>query len=259
MGGEHSTGVARGRCARIVARRAPFPAALKNYESVIADDLRQFLETMLLALAALLPIVNPLGAAPVYLAKTVDLSPSEHADLARRVALNCFLLLLASLLIGAYVLEFFDLSVPIVQVAGGLVVCSLAWTLLHQPDEPIEWVHDAAHPVGRRPDFRARAFYPLTMPLIVGPGSISVAITIGANRSHGVRTLIVDSLAHATGVLLVALTVFVTLRYADRILRRLGPTGSAVLLRLSAFILLCIGVQIMWNGVSSLWRSLAGF
>jgi len=81
----------------------------------------------------------------------------------------------------------------------------------------------------------------------------------GANRSHGVRTLIVDSLAHATGVLLVALTVFVTLRYADRILRRLGPTGSAVLLRLSAFILLCIGVQIMWNGVSSLWRSLAAF
>src|SRR6476646_881025 len=194
MGGEHSTGVARGRCARIVARRAPFPAALKNNESVIADDLRQFLETMLLALAALLPIVNPLGAAPVYLAKTVDLSPSEHADLARRVALNCFLLLLASLLIGAYVLEFFDLSVPIVQVAGGLVVCSLAWTLLHQPDEPIEWVHEAAKPLSR-PDLRTRAFYPLTMPLTVGPGSISVALTIGANQAQGVRSLIVKSAA----------------------------------------------------------------
>ena len=97
------------------------------------------------------------------------------------------------------------------------------------------------------------------MPLIVGPGSISVAITIGANRSHGVRTLIVDSLAQASGVFLVALAIFVTLRYADRILRRLGATGSAVLLRLSAFILLCIGVQIMWNGGSSLLRSLTGF
>jgi len=235
------------------------PGRLEQQRTVIADDLRQFLESMLLAVAALLPIVNPLGAAPVYLAKTVDLSPSEHADLARRVALNCFLLLLASILIGAYVLEFFGLSVPIVQVAGGLVVCSLAWSLLNQPDEPIEWVHDAVHPIGRRPDFRARAFYPLTMPLIVGPGSISVAITIGANRSYGVHTLIVDSLAQASGVFLVALATFVTLRYADRILRRLGPTGSAVLLRLSAFILLCIGVQIMWNGASSLWRSLSGF
>ena len=69
--------------------------------------------------------------------------------------------------------------------------------------------------------------------------------------------MIVDSLAHVTGVLIVALLVFVTLRYADRIIRRLGPTGTAVLLRLSAFILLCIGVQILWNGASALWRTLA--
>ena len=223
---------------------------------MIAEDLRQFIESTLLAVAALLPIVNPLGAAPVYLAKTVDLTPAEHADLSRRVAINCFLLLLASLLIGAYVLDFFDLSVPVVQVAGGLVVCSLAWSLLNQPDEPVEWVHEAAKPL-TRPDLRTRAFYPLTMPLTVGPGSISVAITIGANQSHGVRSLIVNSAAHAAGIFIVAACVFVVLRYADTIMRRLGPTGSAVLLRLSAFILLCIGVQITWNGASTLFRTLA--
>jgi multiple antibiotic resistance protein len=210
---------------------------------------------MLLALATLLPIVNPLGAAPLYLAKTIDLTAQEHADLARRVALNCFVLLLGSLLIGAYVLDFFGLSVPIVQVAGGLLVCSLAWSLLHQPDEPLEWVHDAANTI-RRPALRTRAFYPLTMPLIVGPGSISVAITLGANQSHAFRPLIVDSLAHAAGVLLVALAIFITLRYADAILRKIGATGTAVLLRLSAFILLCIGVQIIWNGASVLARAL---
>ena len=223
---------------------------------MIADDLRMFIESTLLALAALLPVVNPLGAAPVYLAKTVDLTPDEHRYLSRRVAINCFLLLLASLLIGAYVLEFFGLSVAIVQVAGGLVVCSLAWSLLNQPDEPIEWVHEAAKPV-TRPDLRSRAFYPLTMPLTVGPGSISVAITIGANQSQSVRSLIVNSAAHTIGILIVSLAVFVVLRYADRILRRLGPTGTAVLMRLSAFILLCIGVQITWNGASALWRTLA--
>jgi multiple antibiotic resistance protein len=222
----------------------------------LADDLRQFLETMLLALATLLPIGNPLGAAPLYLAKTIDLTSAEHASLARRVAINCFLLLVASLFIGAYVLDLFGISVPIVQVAGGLVVCSLAWSLLQQPDEPVEWVQDAATPV-RRPDVRTRAFYPLTMPLIVGPGSISVAITLGANQAHGLRPIVVDALAHATGALLVALAIFVTLRYADRILRRLGPTGTAVLLRMSAFILLCIGVQIIWNGSTALWRSFA--
>ena len=227
-----------------------------NSHTVIDDDIRLFLESTLLALVTLLPIVNPLGAAPVYLAKTIDLTTQEHADLARRVAVNCFLLLLASLLIGAYVLQFFGLSVPIVQVGGGLVVCSLAWSLLHQPDEPLEWVQDAANTL-RRPDLRTRAFYPLTMPLTVGPGSISVALTIGANQAQGVRSLIVNSAAHTVGIFIVAACLFVVLRYADTIIRRLGPTGSAVLLRLSAFILLCIGVQITWNGASTLLRTLA--
>ena len=235
-------------------RRTTFPDH-RLPTTPMAEDFRQFVESMLLSLAALLPIVNPLGAAPVYLAKTVDLTPAEHAYLSRRVAINCFLLLLASLLIGAYVLDFFGLSVPIVQVAGGLVVCSLAWTLLNEPDEPIEWVHDAAKAI-TRPDLRTRAFYPLTLPLIVGPGSISVAITIGANQSQNVRSLIVNSAAHITSMLIVAIAIFVSLRYAETIIRRLGPTGTAVMLRLSAFILLCIGVQILWNGASALWRTL---
>lgn len=223
---------------------------------MFTEDLRQFLASMLLTLAALLPIVNPLGGAPVYLVKTIDLTREEHAYLSRRVAINCFLLLMASLLVGTYVLDLFGLSIPIVQVGGGLVVCSLGWSLLGQPDEPIEWVHETARPISH-PELSARAFYPLTMPLTVGPGSISVAITLGANRSsHTVRSVIIENLAHAAGVLVVALSVFVCYRYAERLLRRLGPTGSAVILRLSAFILLCIGVQILWNGLTGLWLTL---
>ena len=214
-------------------------------------DLRQFVEALLLAIAALLPIVNPLGSAPVYLAKTIDLDPAQHADLARRVAINSFLLLLASLLIGAYVLDFFGLSVPIVQIAGGVVVCSMAWALLDQPDQPPASVRDAAQALSHT-DLGIRAFYPLTMPLTVGPGSISVAITLGANHAEGVRSLIIYSLAHTLGIIVVSITVFLSYRYAQAILRRLGPTGTVVLVRMSAFILLCIGVQIVWNGISAL-------
>lgn len=214
-------------------------------------DLRQFVEALLLAVAALLPIVNPLGSAPVYLAKTIDLDAGQHADLARRVAVNSFLLLLASLLIGAYVLDFFGLSVPIVQTAGGVVVSSMAWALLNQPDQPPPSVRDAVQALTRT-DLEVRAFYPLTMPLTVGPGSISVAITLGANHAEGMRSLIIYSLAHTVGIVVVCITVFVSYRYAQPILRRLGPTGTVVLVRMSAFILLCIGVQIVWNGVSAL-------
>lgn len=221
----------------------------------MTNDLRQFVEALLLAIAALLPIVNPLGSAPVYLAKTIDLDDGQHADLARRVALNSFLLLLASLLVGAYVLDFFGLSVPVVQVAGGVVVCSMAWALLNQPAQPAASVRDAQHALSRT-DLGTRAFYPLTMPLTVGPGAISVAITLGANHAKGVRSVIIYSLAHTLGVVVVSIAVFVSYRYAQKILRRLGSTGTAVLVRLSAFILLCIGVQILWNGASALLRSL---
>ena len=101
-------------------------------------------------------------------------------------------------------------------------------------------------------DLRRRAFYPLTMPLTVGPGSISVAIALGANQAHSVRSAIVIGLAHVTAVVVVALTIFLCYRYADRVLRRLGDTGTVVVTRLTAFILLCIGVQILWNGASTL-------
>ena len=216
---------------------------------------RQFIEPLLLAVAALLPIVNPLGGAPIFLAKTVDLSPDEHDDLARRVAINCFVLLLVSTFIGAYVLDFFGLSIPAVQVAGGAVVCAMGWNLLNEPDRPPPQTRDAvrAHTPA---DLARRAFYPLTMPLTVGPGSISVAITLGANPAPDVRSLITTSIAHVIGIMIVVVTVFLCYRYAERLLRRLGDVGTVIVSRLMAFILICIGVQILWNGVAGLIETL---
>jgi multiple antibiotic resistance protein len=213
-------------------------------------NLRQIIEGVLLVFAALFPIVNPLGGAPIYLAMTSDYSPAERASLAWRVTVNAFVLLVASVATGAYVLEFFGLSVPVVQVAGGLVVSTLGWRLLQDPS-PIDM--PSAPATGRR---RNLAFYPLTMPLTVGPGSISVAITIGANHPDSVRSLLINVPAMLIGVTLVAATVFVAYRYADTLCRMIGETGMSVLLRLSAFILLCIGVQIVWNGASTLLRGL---
>jgi multiple antibiotic resistance protein len=210
---------------------------------------RGFGETAALAVAALFAIVNPLGGAPIFLAKTADLSSEERAALAKPVALYSFLLLIVSTLIGTHVLDFFGVSIPVVQVAGGLVVCSMGWSLLNQPASPFGKAGEAA---AVREDPRSRAFYPLTMPLTVGPGSISVAITLGANPPQSVRHLLFTVLAHLTGILIVSVSVYLCYRYADRILRRLGPTGTVVLVRLSAFILLCIGVQICWNGARAL-------
>src|ERR1700683_687916 len=103
---------------------------------MLVDEFRAFIETALVAIAALLPIVDPLGGAPIYLVMTTGLTPPERARMAQLGAINSFALLVASILIGAYVLDFFGVSIPAVQVAGGFIVCAIAWSLLTSPSTP---------------------------------------------------------------------------------------------------------------------------
>lgn len=221
------------------------------FASPIFQAILHFGSIVMLAVGALLPIVDPLGGAPIYLAMTTGLSNAQRVHMAKLVAVNSFLLLIASTLAGAYVLDFFGLSIPAVQVAGGIVVCLVGWSLLNSPNtQPA--VDRSAAPAATPEDLSQQAFYPMTMPLTVGPGAISVALTLGANPPAGFRPLLITALAHLLGIVLVALGVYFCYRYAAVILRKLGPTGTGVVVRLTAFILLCIGVQIAWNGVHAL-------
>ena len=212
----------------------------------------QDFDTILLVYAALFPIVNPIGSTPIFLGLTRNLSPGERSRLAGRVALNSFLLLLGSLFVGSHVLAFFGITLPAVRVAGGLVVTAFGWSLLHA-DRPLADQREAAA-AGHIDS--AEAFYPLTMPLTVGPGSMSVAITLGSQRpmaadlQHLGSLVILASYAVA-GLLAIALTIYVCFRYGERLVRALGPTGTGVVIRLSAFIMLCIGIEILWSGYSA--------
>jgi multiple antibiotic resistance protein len=223
------------------------------FTSALLKEFVAFGSIVMLAVGALLPIVDPLGGAPIYLAMTEGLTSDERSRMAKAVAINSFLLLIASALVGAYVLDFFGVSIPAVQVAGGIVVCLVGWSLLNSPNTQPAVDRSAPRPTPE--DLSQRAFYPMTMPLTVGPGSISVALTLGANQPPGFRGLLLTALAHALGILLVAIGVYLCYRYAEVILRKLGPTGTGVVVRLTAFILLCIGVQIAWNGVHALIAS----
>jgi multiple antibiotic resistance protein len=208
----------------------------------------------LLVVGALFPIVNPLGNTPIFLVLTRGLPPEGRARLARTIAVNGLVLLIASIFVGTHILGFFGISLPVVQVGGGLVVISTGWALLRQsPDE--EAGGDAKKPCNEA-DYMRQAFYPLTLPLTVGPGSIAVAITLGANRTEGAQwrwPLIAGLLL---GALVIALAIYLSYRFAERIAVALGDTATNVVIRLSSFILVCIGVQIAWNGLSALLSSL---
>lgn len=213
--------------------------------------LLELLKSCLIVLSALFPIVNPIGNTPIFLSLTPGYSSEARSILAWKIALNSFWLLTVSMLVGTHILNFFGISIPVVQVGGGLVVIATGWTLLQR--EPEDARASSERKVTKQ-DISNRAFYPLTLPLTVGPGSISVAITLGANQSPQVNSL-VRFVSALIGPALLALTVYLSYRFAERIARFVGETAMNVIVRLSSFILLCIGVGILWNGVRTLLSS----
>src|SRR6202022_264626 len=154
---------------------------------------------------------------------------------------------------GTHVLAFFGISLPVVQVGGGLIVISTGWSLLKEKEEDDRGT--AQREMDPQDIFR-HAFYPMTMPLTVGPGSISVAITLGANASRHLGQNLLTIVGAVIGAALIAVSVFLCYGFADRLAKLLGATGMSVIMRLSSFLLVCIGVQIVWNGASALLRTL---
>ncbi|MBS0318385.1 MAG: MarC family protein [Proteobacteria bacterium] len=215
-----------------------------------------FGKSLLLAIAAVLPILNPPASAPVFVSLTHELDGKTHKALARRIGKNVALMLAAAMLIGTYVLDFFGVSLPIVRVAGGLIVAFTAWGILYGPQTATDERTQMAQSLSAD-NVRIQAFYPMTFPLTCGPGSIAAAITVGASlHSHAWALSASNFAGGLVGMALVGFTVLLTYRYADRLLRPLGEVGLVVFLRLSAFILLCVGVQIFWDGAAELLHGL---
>ncbi|HEX3944357.1 MAG TPA: MarC family protein [Rhizomicrobium sp.] len=205
--------------------------------------------TFVLCYAALFPIVNPVGSAPLFLGLTQFASDKSRNALARRVAVNSFFLLLGSLFVGSHVLEFFGISLPVVRIGGGLVVTAFGWKLLNSDAK-----RDGDRTTDDAPSTVPESFYPLTMPLTVGPGSISVAMTLGSQRPKAadLSALALVGGGGIAAIIAIAATVYLCYRFAEATVAALGKSGTDVVVRLSAFIMLCIGIQIMWSG----WKDL---
>ncbi len=211
-----------------------------------------FVRNVLLVFAALFPIVNPVGMAPIFASMTFPYSSDVRRTMAMRIAINGMVLLIASIFIGSYILEFFGISIAAVQFGGGLVVTVSGWRILNSRSDVAERQTDAPD---NTTEILSKAFYPLTLPLTVGPGSIAVAITLGSNgHSETHLQLILTSLAAVLGSALIGLSIYLSYRYADKLETFLGNTGTSILIRLSAFIVLCIGIQIMFNGLESFYK-----
>lgn len=209
-------------------------------------------KSALLVVATLLPIINPPSTATIFLSLTEGASEATRHELSRRIARNVFLLMLACTLVGSFVLDFFGISLEIVRVAGGLLVVNIGWRLLGA--ESAESARAARLAEAYTPEMvRKTAFYPLSFPITCGPGTVAATLTVGVGLANPVLSMAVAGVLGAViGLAIVALTILACYRYAHAILRPLGETGALIFMRLSAFILLCLGIQILWDGAGPL-------
>ncbi|ACI50063.1 multiple antibiotic resistance (MarC)-related protein [Gluconacetobacter diazotrophicus PA1 5] len=217
-------------------------------------DLSVFSDTFLLAFPALFSIVNPIGASLIFTQVTAGRARAESLALARTVALYSAVLLIASIWIGSAILAFFGITIDSLRIAGGLVVAVRAWALLQAPEEAAARKEQQALQGGRTvavPRWTEMAFFPMTMPFTVGPGTISVAIALSAGRPASSGWL-VFYVALSLAAIVVAGTIWLAYAYAERLMALLGVTGARIVSRLAALILLCIGVQILSAGIKGL-------
>ncbi len=203
--------------------------------------------SFLLAFSALFSIVNPLGGALIYSQVTASRTRQERVQLAWRVATYSGIVMLTALLAGAPLLGFFGISLSALRIAGGLVVAAHAWELLSVPETQESRKTEQAAPAGGTEDV---AFFPLTLPFTTGPGTIAVAIALSANGPPIGASVLAFYLGSSLAALLIALIVGVSYSSADRVVALLGQARSRVVTRLAAFILLCVGVQILVTGVN---------
>jgi multiple antibiotic resistance protein len=216
---------------------------------MIWSDLTQLTGAIFLIIGALLPVVNPLGDAPIFLRMTPGCDEATRVLLAKRIAFYSFFFLLGALLLGSFVLVVFGLSIPVVQVAGGAVVCAFGWKLLADNPKAVEVTLDPSH---AKLIALGRAITPLTLPMTIDAGVIAVAITVGAFHAHSFKNAMIQIVADVIGAAIIAFSILLTYRYAHRVSGKIGHTGMMVVVRLSAFIMLCIGVGISWDGIKSL-------
>ena len=227
----------------------------------MAPHLESLVQLAFLAFIALFPVVNPIGTAFVVMPYFTRLSAEEKKAAVRRITLYCFSVCVVSVLVGHWILGLFGLSIPVVQLAGGIMICKMGWQHLSTDDS--SGSAEGQPPKAAFNDYanvRAQLFYPLTFPLTTGAGTISVLFTLsaeGAGSSRDVHGNLAGYFMNVAAILLavVAMCALVYFFYLNTssLVRSLGQEGAKIFDRLMAFLIFCVGLQIAVNGAKALF------
>jgi len=215
-------------------------------------SVHQFILSFLAALAALFPVINPIGSGFIINGFLKDLDAEEQKMALKKVIINCLMISLGSLAAGHFIILLFGISIPVIQIGGGIIICKTAWDWLSDSKSPDDSGESNKGIKISIKNIEGKLFYPIAFPITVGAGTISVIFTLMATAS--VKDNIVQSIFNYAGISL-AITILLILLFlfvsqGGRLIKRLGTSGNMIINKLVAFITFCVGIQIVLRGIS---------
>jgi multiple antibiotic resistance protein len=219
------------------------------------EYMNSYINIVLSSLITLFPVVNPIGTAFILNPYFNDLSKSEQTKIASKIALYSFFVCLVTLLLGQYILEVFGISVPVVQFAGGIIICKIGWEFMSDAPQDSKIELKGANSLDSIKD---KAFYPITFPITTGAGTISVLLTLTAhNKGITYLNSLISISAILISVLTICVLIFIFYSNTSRLLNRIGETEKNIVNKISAFLVFCVGLQIATTGISKLVKEFA--
>lgn len=214
-----------------------------------------FLHLVFIAFLTLFPPVNPVGTSFILDPMLSNLNRKERLVAAKKIAFYCFVICVTSVIIGSWILKLFGISIPIVQIAGGLTICNMGWNLLNSDNETTDNIASdkIVQPEDKFTKIENSLFYPMSFPMMCGAGTISVLLTLSASTSFkNIEQYLMNTSALIVGITAMMIVVYICIANTHILLEKMGERGKQVVNKLSAFVIFCIGLQIFWEGLKTL-------
>jgi multiple antibiotic resistance protein len=216
-----------------------------------------FCDLAFVGFVALFPVVNPIGTALVLDPFLHQLTKAERKIAAAKIAFYCFLICTVAMLVGSWLFEFFGISLPVVRIAGGILICRTGWQKLSSSDESNESAEDSSP--DQHKDMEDILFYPMAFPMTTGAGTIAVLLTLSV---HGHNSAWIPHLFNMSAiflaVILMSILIYICYAFTPKVLGKLGARGEQIVNRLSAFLVFCVGLQIVATGLQLMWKNMSG-
>jgi MarC family membrane protein len=217
--------------------------------------IKEIITIFVTAFVALFPLVNPIGSAFIIDGFLKDLNPEQRKSAAKKIVIHSFLIAIGTLLLGHFILLLFGLAIPVVQVGGGIIIAKTGMEWLSGSGTTSETDEKAKHKMSME-EVEKKLFYPISFPIVIGAGSISVIFTLMANKAvHD--NLIENSINYSIIALVVCVMLailYIFLVQGHKLKEKLGESANMVINKLIAFITFCIGIQIFVTGVSKIFH-----